>query len=65
MKVTSEFPELKVGRTFPSSIILQDRYLCVMFGKAKKGRGEMFQTDIEMIDLQKLGNGASWTSIKV
>ncbi len=42
VKVTSDFPELKVGRTFPSSIILQDRYMCVMFGKAKKGRGEMF-----------------------
>eukprot|EP00347_Sterkiella_histriomuscorum_P005837 403355081 len=66
LKVTSDFPELKVGRINPSSIILCDRYLYVMFGKAKKGRGEMFQTDIEMLDLNKVNTaGAQFTSIKV
>ena len=58
LKITSEFPELKVGRICPSSIVLGDRYLYVMFGKAKKGRGEMFQTDIEMLDLQRVSQGA-------
>ena len=52
VKVSSgELPELKVGRISPSSIILENRYLYVLFGKAKKGRGEVFQQDIEQLDL--------------
>ncbi|CDW87826.1 UNKNOWN [Stylonychia lemnae] len=65
LKITDDFPELKVGRICPSSIILGDRYLYVMFGKAKKGRGEMFQTDIEQLDLHRVGLGAQFNTIKI
>ena len=43
-----------------SALILEDRYLYVMFGKAKKGRGEMFQSDIEFLDLHEVKNGAQF-----
>ena len=34
-----------------------------MFGKAKKGRGEMFQSDIEFLDLHEVKNGAQFQLI--
>jgi hypothetical protein len=41
-KVYDNFPELSVGRRLPSCLILEKRFLYVLFGKSRKGRGEHY-----------------------
>lgn len=42
LEISQDFPDLKIGRTCPSCLIVDQKYLYVMFGKSKKGRGEIF-----------------------
>jgi hypothetical protein len=42
VQVSSEFPPLNIPRVHASSLIIHKRHLYVIFGKAKKGRGERF-----------------------
>lgn len=48
-----ECPELNVGRIQPSCVLMHNRYLYVFFGKTRKGRSDIYQNDIEYVDLDK------------
>lgn len=61
----NDCPSLNVGRIQPSCILLNNRYLYVFFGKTKKGRSDIYQNDIEYIDLEKPTKNESFLQIKL